>query len=203
VAIFDAAKPLARKRSGRLSKQWAQRFGEMFSGARKEQSKLTGRAWFLTKALSRKLASFTAWQVTSRMRQLTMRMRFRLLHSLLLRRAPWPAFLPRLTVRDIYDSAEARYVPGSLRDAGVVLIRARSGEGDDTPYREIYVDETLGWSSIAPGIEIIDVDGGHSSMLQEPFVESLASALMAKLQPGSGEQRARIVASQPRETMAM
>lgn len=203
IAIFDAANPLARKRSGRFSRERARRLGEMFSGARKEQSRWLGRAWFLAKALSRKLASFTAWQVSSQARRLTIRARFHLLHSLLARRAPWPAYLPRLTVRDIYDAAEAHYVPGVLRDAGVVLIRARSGEGGDTPYREIYVDETLGWSSVAPGIEVIDVEGGHSSMLQEPFVESLASALIARLQPVSGQQRARMLSSEARESMAM
>lgn len=202
VAIFDAAKPLARKRSGRFSKERARRFGAMLSGARKEQSQWLGRTWFLTKALSRKLASFTAWQVTSRLQRLTMRMRFRLLRSLLARQEPWPPYLPRLTVRDIYDSAEAHYAPGALHDAGVMLIRARSGEGADTPYREIYVDETLGWSSVAPAIEVVDVDGGHSSMLQEPFVESLARALIAKLQLVN-EHRARIVTTAPRETMAM
>ncbi len=186
VAIFDAAKPLARKRSGRFTKERARRFDELFSGARKEQSRLLGRTWFLTKALSRKLASFTAWQAASRVHRLAMLVHFRILHSLLARQAPWPAYLPRLTVRDIYDSAEARYVPGCFRDTGVMLIRARSGEGTDTPYREIYVDETLGWSSIAPEIEVIDVEGGHSSMLQEPFVESLAHALIAE---GAARQR--------------
>ena len=84
-------------------------------------------------------------------------------------------------MRDIYDSAETHYLPGSLSDAGVMLIRARSGQGPDTPYREIYVDETLGWSGIAPDIEIIDVEGGHSSMLQEPFVASLAAVLGPRL----------------------
>src|SRR5262249_5537760 len=200
---FDAARPLARKRSGRFSKERARRIGEMFSGARKEQTKLLGRTWFLTKALSRKLASFTAWQVTSGVHQLTMRVRFRILRSVLARHAPWPPYLPRLSVRDIYDSAETHYLPGSLSDAGVMLIRARSGQGGpDTPYREIYVDETLGWSGIAPDIEIIDVEGGHSSMLQEPFVESLAHALTAKVQPVNGH-RTRTIAAQPRETMAM
>jgi thioesterase domain-containing protein len=203
VAIFDAAKPLARKRSGRFSRERARRFGAMFSGARKEQARVLGRTWFLTKALSRKLASFTVWQVTSRVQRLTIRVRFRILRSLLMRQAPWPPYLPRLTVRDIYDSAEARYTPARWRDAGVILIRARSGEGTDTPYREIYVDETLGWSSVAPGIEVIDVEGGHSSMLQEPFVASLAGALIERLQPVSAQQRARMVASPARETMAM
>jgi len=202
VAIFDAASPLARKRSGRFSKERARRIGEVFSGARKEQTKLLGRTWFLTKALSRKLASFTAWQVTSGVHHLTMRVSFRILRSVLSLHAPWPPYLPRLSVRDIYDSAEAHYLPGSLSDAGVMLIRARSGQGPDTPYREIYVDETLGWSGVAPEIEVIDVEGGHSSMLQEPFVESLAHALTAKVQPVN-EHRARTVAAQPRETMAM
>jgi FkbH-like protein len=203
VAIFDAARPLARKRSGRLSKERARRFGEMFSGARREQSNTLGRAWFLTKALSRKLASFTAWQVSSRVRRLTLRIRFHILHELLLRQASWPLILPKLSVREIYDSAEAHYVPRALANAGVVLVRARSGEAYDTPYRDIYVDETFGWNSVAQGMEVIDVDGGHSSMLQEPFVESLAAALIPRLREEKEPLIGRITAADVRESAAM
>jgi len=64
-----------------------------------------------------------------------------------------------------------------------VLARAQRGEGgDDTPYQEIYADETLGWRAVADNLTCVDVDGGHSTMLQERFVDSLATALLPYLE---------------------
>ena len=80
-------------------------------------------------------------------------------------------------MRQIYGSAEARYVPTTLSIGSVVLVRARFGEGGDTPFRHIYADESFGWASLAHDLTIVDVDGGHFSMLQEDFVDSLAEAL--------------------------
>jgi thioesterase domain-containing protein len=91
--------------------------------------------------------------------------------------------VPELSVRQIYDSAEARYVPKPLSIASTVLVRARLGEGADTPYLHIYTDETFGWRGLAHDLAVVDVDGGHSSMLQEPFVESLAKALRPYVGP--------------------
>ena len=62
-----------------------------------------------------------------------------------------------------------------------MLVRARVGEGGDTPYRQIYADETFGWNAVTNNIAVVDVEGGHSSMLQEPFVDSLAAALTPHL----------------------
>jgi thioesterase domain-containing protein len=117
---------------------------------------------------------------------LATRLRFRLLHELLTRGRPWPPSLTELSVRDIYDSAEARYFPRPLSNAGVVLLRAESGDEYDQPYREVYSDDTFDWNSVAEDIIVIDVKGGHSSMLQEPFVESLVGALTAKVSGGYG-----------------
>jgi hypothetical protein len=106
------------------------------------------------------------------------------LHELLGRGLAWPTFLRELSVREIYDSAEAWYFPKALSDVGVLLVRAESdrlNDIGDTPHREIYADDRFGWNSICPNIDVVDVAGGHSSMLQEPFVESLASALNAIL----------------------
>jgi thioesterase domain-containing protein len=55
-----------------------------------------------------------------------------------------------------------------------LLVRASAGAGDDTPYREIYRDEDLGWRAVAQQLELVNVRGGHASMLQEQFVDSLA-----------------------------
>jgi thioesterase domain-containing protein len=84
-------------------------------------------------------------------------------------------------VRQIYDSAEHLYTPKPLSGPSIVLLRACAGEANDTPYREIYADQMFGWGSLTKSLTIVDVDGGHSSMLQEPFVESLADALRTHL----------------------
>jgi thioesterase domain-containing protein len=63
-----------------------------------------------------------------------------------------------------------------------VLARATAGEGADTPYKAIFNDETLGWGAVAKNLTIVDVDGGHESMLREPFVKSLATALIPYVQ---------------------
>jgi thioesterase domain-containing protein len=111
--------------------------------------------------------------------------RFRLLRYLRARGLPWPWLLSGLSVRQIYASAEAVYVPKPLSHTCCVLARARAGvvpdipDVDDTAYREVYADDTFGWRELIDKLVVIDVDGGHSSMLQEPFVRSLATALMA------------------------
>jgi thioesterase domain-containing protein len=106
--------------------------------------------------------------------------RFCLLHQVLRRRLPWPRYIRELSAFQICESAGARYVPKPLCDTSVVLVRAqrRSIILDDIPYRMLYTDEKLGWGSLIKNLTIIDVDGGHSTMLQEPFVEAVAAALM-------------------------
>jgi hypothetical protein len=53
--------------------------------------------------------------------------------------------------------------------------------GGDAPYREIYADGTLGWGAIAPGLAVVDVDGGHATMLREAHVNSITSALVRQM----------------------
>ena len=186
VALFDAAKPRARKRVGRISKQRVGRLEAVFAGVRGEHGILVPRLYSSIKEASAKLMNALAWEVSSRAKRLTTRVRFRVLHRMLERGHPWPSTVPELTVREIYDSAEARYSPKALSDAGVTLLRAQSGDSDDRPYREVYADETFEWRSVARDIAVIDVKGGHSSMLQEPFVESLVEALTPKVTADKG-----------------
>lgn len=181
VALFDAAKPRARKRVGQISKQRVRRLEAVFAGVRGEHGILVPRLYSSIKEAGVKLKNAMAWEVSSRAQRLTTRVRFRLLHELLARGRPWPSSLPQLSVREIYDSAEARYVPKLLSNAGVVLVRAQSGFDFDQPYREVYADDKFDWGTVAQDLTVIDVRGGHSSMLQEPFVESLANALIPRL----------------------
>jgi thioesterase domain-containing protein len=84
---------------------------------------------------------------------------------------------------EIYNALEPRYTPPRLADVPIILVRASVGEGIDTPYRCMYRDEDFGWRHAAEQLEIVDVIGGHSSMLQEPAVKSLATALAEHLMP--------------------
>ena len=188
VALFDAAKPRAKKRVGRISKQRARRIEAVFAGVRGEHGISVPRLYSSFKLALAKVTNALAWEVSSRAKRLTTRVRFRALHRLLERGHPWPSTLPELTVREIYDSAEARYSPKALSDAGVMLLRAQSGDSDDQPYREVYADDTFEWRSVAKDIAVIDVKGGHSSMLQEPFVESLVKAITPKVTADSGHR---------------
>src|SRR5262249_44730613 len=96
------------------------------------------------------------------------------------RRLPWPRYIRALSPVQICESAGVRYVPKPLSNTSVVLVRAlrRSIIIDDTPFRVVYADEKLGWGAIIKDFAIVDVDGGHSTMLQEPFVGAVAAALM-------------------------
>jgi thioesterase domain-containing protein len=80
-------------------------------------------------------------------------------------------------VLEIYEVLEAKYEPPALSSVPVLLVRASAGEGDDTPYRERYSSDDFGWRRVASRLELVDVQGGHSSMLQEDAIESLAAAL--------------------------
>ncbi len=181
IALFDAAKPNARKRVGQISKQRVRRLEAVFAGVRGEHGIRVPRLYSSIKEAAIKLRNFVAWEFSSRARRLATKVRFRLLHELLARGRPWPPFLPALSVREIYDSAEARYTPKTISNAGVVLLRAESGLDFDQPYREVYADERFDWGTVAEDLTVLDVNGGHSSMLQEPFVESLAKALIPRL----------------------
>jgi thioesterase domain-containing protein len=107
-------------------------------------------------------------------------LRFALLKILVKRSASWPPVLPELTVMQIYNALESRYIPPVLANVPILLVRASVGQGTDTPYRDLYCDEDFGWGEVAGQLELVDVAGGHSSMLQEEAIESLATAMLER-----------------------
>jgi thioesterase domain-containing protein/acyl carrier protein len=113
--------------------------------------------------------------------------------KLLARDNGWPGFVPELGFQKILSRAQAQYLPKPLSISSILLVRATSGEGADTPYTKLYVDDTLGWAAVAKNLAIADVDGGHESMLQESFVGSLASALTPYVEKKSARPRPRVV----------
>ena len=191
VAMLDAAAPRALEKRGRIAKQRLGRLKQALADTKKSGRSPVQRVSVVVGAFSQKLVGALRWEIVQRFSRWSVRARFRLLRDLLMHERRWPRFVTKLTVRQIYDSAEARYAPKPLLIASVLLLRAQTGEGSDTPYRNIYIDEAFGWNSTVPDLTVIDVAGGHSSMLQEPYVESLAEALIPYLQQNAEQCRAR------------
>jgi acyl transferase domain-containing protein/thioesterase domain-containing protein/acyl carrier protein len=89
-----------------------------------------------------------------------------------------PTVIPYL---QLYEHAHREHEPGTQPlDGLVALYRATQGDGTpaDQPYIERYGEPQLGWGSrVAAPLEVIDVPGGHASLLQEPNVQKLADAI--------------------------
>jgi FkbH-like protein len=185
VVILDAAAPRAARRRGRITEARLGRLRDAFGQSRSGDRGSIHRAGEIGAAIARKLSNVLRWEIGHRLKRLSVRARFGLMRKVLERKGTWPRAAPELTVREIYDTAEAHYSPTPGLVASVVLFLARYGEGDDTAYRQIYADENLGWDDLARHFTAVDVDGGHSSMLQEPSVKSLAEALSPMTSPES------------------
>jgi oxalate---CoA ligase len=165
VALLDAAAPRALKRRGRIAKARLGRLQRILEQAGSGPVGRVRQGRLLISAISQKMTNALTWEVTDRYKRWSVQARFRL------------GFLKGLSVRQIYDCAEASYLPKPLAIASVVLARARHGEGGDTAYRQIYADESFGWGGLTHNLTIVDVDGGHFSMLQKDFVDSLAKTM--------------------------
>ena len=172
VALLDAATPQAPKRR----QQRFRRLKQALAKTSNSEPWAIGQASSVVAIVSLKLVS----AINRQGERWWARARFHLLHQLLARQRPWPRYISRLSSLQIYESAAARYVPKPLSGASVVLVRARHQTPflNDTPFRAVYADETFGWSAITQDLAFVDVAGGHMTMLQEPFVQSLAEALL-------------------------
>jgi FkbH-like protein len=177
VLLLDAATPQAALRPHLAAKNRLQRFSQTIKDERNTQATVLERSSKLITSISTKAWNLLRWEVTSRLNKWSVRLRFRLLRMVLRRHREWPRSVPELTVRQIYECAEASYVPEKLAGPDIVLLRASNGTSGDTPYVDLFSDDALGWRSVVNGLRIADVDGGHYSMLQEPFVDHLAQTL--------------------------
>jgi FkbH-like protein len=183
VLMLDSATPNLAHKSASQDARRSSRLKSAMAAAREGRGRVAGALRALG-VLARKVAGAAAWEASRLRTGLADRHRLRVLRRVLAADGAWPAGLPSLDFRAIYNDAERRYVPGAstLR---ALLVRARAGSGNDTPYVDVYEDPTLGWGRVIAHLDVVDVDGGHSSMLQEPHAASLANVLRAHLAPGA------------------
>lgn len=127
--------------------------------------------------IGRRAWNAARWEVGSRLRQAEDRRTVRTMraHTAGASEPGGPASIPFLK---LYEVAHKEHRPAGIFEGGTVaLFKAGDDTGlvDDTPYSLTYRDYALGWGKrVRDEIVIVDIPGGHSSNLQEPYVERLA-----------------------------
>ena len=155
------------------------RLREVVAAARQGRGALAGLV-AAAGVVVRKVAGRIEWELRKRRMQSDDDRRLATLRQVLAGQGEWPASEPSLDFRAIYNHAENAYRPPPSA-ISAVLLRATAGSGNDIPYREVFADPTLGWAGVARDLVVVDVEGGHASMLQEPQAASLASAILPHL----------------------
>jgi thioesterase domain-containing protein len=177
VAIIDAADPAAPPKAWHFAGQRLQSFSTAFrSDQRPPAHELA------LKAL-KKIKNLGIYLLQDRWIKARDEIRMRLFRFCIRRELPLPRALQQISVRTVYLFAEKNYRVDRPFEGRLLLCRATVGEGADEPYIARFSDPLLGWGPRASGgVDVVDIPGGHSSMLQEPNVDALADALRDRLQ---------------------
>ena len=178
VLMMDSATPHAERRDI-VTAQRSSRLREAIAAARQGRGAVGG-ALAAAAVIVRKMSGLVSYEIDKRRAQSRDRERLATLQRVLTQGGEWPESLPGLDFRAIYNHAEHAYRP-MPSDVAAVLIRATSGSGSDLPYVHLFKDPTLGWAPLVRDLVVVDVEGGHASMLQEPQAASLAGAILPHL----------------------
>jgi len=178
VLMMDSATPQAERRDIENA-QRSSRLREAVAAARAGRGAVGGLV-AAAGVVARKVFGRIAWEFRKRRQQSDDDRRLATLRQVLAGGGEWPASEPSLDFRAIYNHAEHAYRPAPCA-VSAVLLRATAGSGNDIPYREVFADPTLGWAGVARDLVVVDVEGGHASMLQEPQAASLARAILPHL----------------------
>jgi len=104
-----------------------------------------------------------------------------ILNYVLKRDTHWPSWQPPLKVSEIYGYARDQYKATSLATKNALLIKSTqniTGGYGDEPVGNQFHGEHLGWNQyIQSDLHVLEVTGGHTSMLQEPYVDDLAKQI--------------------------
>jgi FkbH-like protein len=180
VALLDSADIAARPKSFYFASQRMQSFRSVFKHDRSVRFDRIVLA-ALGKSL-RKVRNLITYVVAQRIKDVGAAIRIRLFRFHRDRGLQLPRSLENIPVRAVYQFAERDFRPDGPFDGELVLFRATSGTGSDEPTALRYDDPALGWGRRATrGVRVYDVPGGHSSMLQEPHVGTLAREVQAAI----------------------
>jgi thioesterase domain-containing protein len=195
VALIDAAHVTARGKS--LGARRLRSFSGVIEtgrgpgGDRRQMRQLVGRAL-------EKVSNLIRYEIRTRIEGRRNRLKMRLFRFCLDRDLPLPPVVRDIPVRVVLRFAEKEYLVPAPYLGEVALFRATHRDDafdgtliDDTPYVDLFVDPLLGWKDKVGRLEVHDLSGGHSSMLMEPNVETLALKFGDYLDRGLGAVQSR------------
>ncbi|MGQ9872612.1 condensation domain-containing protein [Leptodesmis sp.] len=185
VAIMDAADVEAEEKVGYIANQRRDSFSKVFRDS--QSMKPFERGVFILNQVRKKVTNLVSYEIQKRYKTLHDRGQLQLFRYCLDRKLPIPHWLKAIPVRTILVWAQAQYVPDTVLQGEVLLLRATEKSSmfdgtpiDDTPYVERYADPLLGWKHrVTADVKVCDVPGGHSSMLQEPNVQVMAKMIQS------------------------
>ena len=138
-----------------------------------------------------KVSNLVRYEVATRTKRFTEHLKIKLLRYCSDRNLTIPPICQNIPLRSIYTYAEDEYLQdgaASRYRGKLTLWRATEKLGqdnpaiDDTPATWGVKDPLLGWKEQATeGVEAHDIPGGHSSMLQNPNVQTMAQKLQLYL----------------------
>jgi len=176
VALLDAADTQAAL----IPRLFARQRLDRVVGELRANQTLSGirRAGLIARRLSGKLRNFTLYVFGREWQRVRDAVRLRVLRACLDRGLRPPELIGKVPVMTIYLRAADEYRPDRQFQGELLLLRATAGTGVDAPFIEFFADPALGWGHRSSGgVRVMDVPGGHTSMLQEPHVRLLAKRL--------------------------
>jgi amino acid adenylation domain-containing protein len=169
VGLVEAAPPNAKKRALRITRQRWRRVAELVPTLGRDARAVLGK-------LRDKLVNMATYESLHQSKRLRGRLLFEVLrHGRFADGQTWPEWLPPLTVREIYLAAVRHYQPRPSQRVRAVVFSATEHGGDEPPFRELLVDPDLGWHALlGDRVTLVDAPGGHSNILQQPHVATVA-----------------------------
>jgi aspartate racemase len=183
VALLDTADVEAPRKIGRITHQRLTRFSNALNHNQhlQPQEQLT----YILQTVTRKVKNLIVYELRTQVKHIQKKFKVMLYRYYLDKGFPLPEFLRNIPVRTLYRFAVQEYIP-QVFQGRVTLFRATEAiimdepSIDDTPVINVTSDPLFGWGKRATsGVEVYDVPGGHSSSLQEPYVQVLAEKLQA------------------------
>jgi hypothetical protein len=137
----------------------------------------------------RKSWNLVVYEAGNTLHQSFTRYRLRLLWRVVHQAEPWPSYVASLGVRQIYMAARARYAPSPVNAGRFFVLKAAEGADADEPAHYQVEDEALGWGRVVKSeLVVVNVHGGHSSMLQAPHVNRLARQFIDLIEADTAQE---------------
>lgn len=192
VALIDTADVKAQLRPGLVTNNRLDRLSKSMGDKKKQP--IYQRIPALAMMVAKKATNVLMYEATSRIERKRSHLQMRLLRLYLDRQWPLPSFLQGISVRVALKFAEKEYVPAEPYPGDVLLFLATEKSPafdgtqiDDTPYTELYSDPLLGWRDRVDEVRLYPVPGGHSSMLQDPNVQTIAQIMQTYMDETQGD----------------